>query len=116
MLPVGEGEFIPFNMEEPDMLPKPDMDIGPMLCILCRPPKPAGPSCRLVPPICGIWAIPVQRVSGKVHKSFMPPNGESPVEGRRAPGVRNTLVVFLRFFHLARRFWNQTCNNTKRQI
>ena len=26
------------------------------------------------------------------------------------PPLRNTLVVFLRFFHLARRFWNQTCN------
>lgn len=32
------------------------------------------------------------------------PNGGSPCDGSRAPGVRKTLVVFLRFFHLARRF------------
>lgn len=29
--------------------------------------------------------------------------------GNSVPGARNTFVVFLRFFHLARRFWNQTC-------
>lgn len=32
------------------------------------------------------------------------PNGGRPCDGSRAPGVRKTLVVFLRFFHLARRF------------
>ncbi|MED6282299.1 hypothetical protein ILYODFUR_033972 [Ilyodon furcidens] len=32
--------------------------------------------------------------------------------GRSVPGALNTLVVFLRFFHLARRFWNQTCGQT----
>lgn len=39
------------------------------------------------------------------------PNGGKPCEGKRAPGVRNTFVVFLRFFHFARRFWNQTCKS-----
>lgn len=33
--------------------------------------------------------------------------------GRSVPGARNTLVVFLRFFHLARRFWNQTCRRSR---
>lgn len=28
--------------------------------------------------------------------------------GSSVPGARNTFVVFLRFFHLARLFWNQT--------
>lgn len=36
------------------------------------------------------------------------PKGGRPCEGRRAPGVRNTFVVFFRFFHLARLFWNHT--------
>lgn len=34
--------------------------------------------------------------------------------GRSVPGARKTLVVFLRFFHLARRFWNQTCRRRRR--
>lgn len=32
-----------------------------------------------------------------------------------SPGVRNTFVVFLRFFHLARRFWNHTYELTDRE-
>lgn len=36
-------------------------------------------------------------------------NCVSPGVGSSVPGARKTLVVFLRFFHLARRFWNQTC-------
>lgn len=35
-------------------------------------------------------------------------NCGSPWGGSSAPGVRKTFVAFLRFFHLARRFWNQT--------
>ena len=35
-------------------------------------------------------------------------NWGRPGVGSSVPGARNTLVVFLRFFHLARRFWNQT--------
>ena len=66
----------------------------------------------LVPIVWGIWDMPVQRVSdGNVQNEsfmfmfmFMPPNDPRHVEGRRAPGVRNTLVVFFLFFHLARRF------------
>lgn len=34
--------------------------------------------------------------------------GERQVGGSRAPGERKTFVVFFLFFHLARRFWNQT--------
>ena len=44
---------------------------------------------------------------GKPKKESVP-KGERQVEGTRAPEERNTFVVFLRFFHLARRFWNQT--------
>lgn len=47
-----------------------------------------------------------QRLSGAKGEQkdwFMVPKGES-----RAPGVLNTFVVFFLFFHLARRFWNQT--------
>lgn len=45
------------------------------------------------------------------HKpSDMDPNGGSPWDGNSAPGLRNTFVDFLRFFHFARRFWNQTLN------
>ena len=47
---------------------------------------------------------------------FIELKGDRPVEGRSAPGVRNTLVVFLRFFHLARRFWNQTWKKKKSHI
>lgn len=67
---------------------------------------------------------------------ILAPNGGSPCDGNNAPikpsfnlnlyvvyleiknrilpGVLKTFVVFLRFFHLARRFWNQTCNCTSR--
>lgn len=38
-------------------------------------------------------------------------NWGRPGVGSSVPGARNTLVVFLRFFHLARRFWNQTCSD-----
>jgi hypothetical protein len=41
--------------------------------------------------------------------SDMAPKGGNPWDGRRAPGVLNTFVVFFLFFHLALRFWNQTC-------
>lgn len=52
-----------------------------------------------------------ESVGRNVQKaSFMVPNGDIPGLGRRAPGVRNTLVVFFLFFHFARLFWNQTCN------
>lgn len=45
------------------------------------------------------------------HKlSDIEPNGGNPWDGKRAPGVRNTFVVFFLFFHLARRFWNHTCH------
>jgi hypothetical protein len=37
------------------------------------------------------------------------PKGGSPWDGRSAPGVLNTFVVFFLFFHLALRFWNHTC-------
>lgn len=40
--------------------------------------------------------------------SDMDPNGGSPWDGNRAPGLLNTFVDFLRFFHFALRFWNQT--------
>lgn len=47
------------------------------------------------------------------HKvSDMAPNGGRPCDGS-SPPARNTLVVFLRFFHLARRFWNHTCAHMK---
>lgn len=36
------------------------------------------------------------------------PKGGSGWEGMKAPGLRNTLLDFFRFFHFARRFWNQT--------
>lgn len=38
----------------------------------------------------------------------MDPNGGKLCDGKRDPGVRNTLDDFFLFFHLARRFWNQT--------
>jgi len=41
--------------------------------------------------------------------SDMLPKGGNPWDGRRAPGVLNTFVVFFLFFHLALRFWNHTC-------
>lgn len=36
------------------------------------------------------------------------PKGGRPWDGKSPPGLRNTFVVFFRFFHFARRFWNQT--------
>lgn len=42
------------------------------------------------------------------------PKGGRPWEGRRAPGVRKTFVVFFLFFHLARRFWNHTWKKKSR--
>lgn len=36
--------------------------------------------------------------------SDMDPNGGSPWDGNRAPGLLNTFVDFLRFFHFALRF------------
>jgi hypothetical protein len=41
--------------------------------------------------------------------SGMLPKGGNPWDGKRAPGVLNTFVVFFLFFHLALRFWNHTC-------
>ena len=75
-----------------------------------------GRASGLVPCICDICDIcdmPVQRVSlgWNVQSGsfmFIAPNGDRPWDGSRAPGVRNTFVVFFLFFHLARRFWNQT--------
>lgn len=38
------------------------------------------------------------------------PNGlNAGCVGSNPPGDRNTFVVFLRFFHFARLFWNHTC-------
>lgn len=70
--------------------------------------------------ICGAMCVVIPDIAGqprvswpwKLQKeSFIGEgNWASPWwDGRRAPGVRNTFVVFLRFFHLALRFWNQTC-------
>ena len=42
----------------------------------------------------------------------MGPKGDRQVEGMSAPGVRKTFVIFFLFFHLARRFWNQTYKQT----
>jgi hypothetical protein len=42
----------------------------------------------------------------------MLPKGGNPWDGKRAPGVLNTFVVFFLFFHLALRFWNHTCELT----
>ncbi len=67
------------------------------------------------PPICeaipGIGGQPRESFPWKLHKESPIAGGNcgKPCEGSNAPGVRNTLVVFLRFFHLARRFWNHTC-------
>lgn len=61
----------------------------------------------------GIWDILAHRVSDgwkEQSVSFIPLKGLREWEGSRAPGVRKTFVVFFRFFHLARRFWNQTCS------
>lgn len=44
--------------------------------------------------------------------SDMLPKGGNPWDGKRAPGVLNTFVVFFLFFHLALRFWNHTCELT----
>lgn len=49
------------------------------------------------------------------NPSPMEPNGGRECDGSKAPGVRNTFVVFLRFFHLALLFWNQTCGNIRQQ-
>jgi hypothetical protein len=42
----------------------------------------------------------------------MVPKGGNPWDGKRAPGVLNTFVVFFLFFHLALRFWNHTCESS----
>lgn len=114
---VGE-EFIPLERPtEPALLPKPPMDtgVGSDWAIPCRGSE--GGRDNGEPPVICIWpicVIPVQRVSdGWNVKELsidvkLPPKGERPVGGSRAPGVRNTFVVFFLFFHLARRFWNQT--------
>jgi hypothetical protein len=46
----------------------------------------------------------VPNIPDEQRPSDMEPKGGRPWDGSRAPGERNTLVVFLRFFHLARRF------------
>ncbi|KAH6939855.1 hypothetical protein HPB50_021901 [Hyalomma asiaticum] len=74
----------------------------------------AGPRC----PIWGMLACGAQR-GGPPGSEAVPkvspaaasptePKGGRLCEGSSAPGLRNTLLVFLRFFHLARRFWNHT--------
>ena len=59
-----------------------------------------------IPPI-------VQRVSdeGNIEPKESPPiggKGGSEGDGRREPADRNTELLFFRFFHLARLFWNHT--------
>lgn len=57
-----------------------------------------------------------ESVGRNVQKaSFIVPNGVIPGLGNKAPGVRNTFVVFFLFFHFARRFWNQTCAIRKKK-
>lgn len=61
-----------------------------------------------------IWPVPIPHLSAGVwniplHRSeLIGPKGGKPCDGNSDPEDRNTLVVFLRFFHLARRFWNHT--------
>ena len=79
----------------------------PKLCLENRPFPPA---------ICDICGTPFQRdsVGGSAqNESPIVPNGDRQVEGMRAPGDVNTFVVFFLFFHLARRFWNQTWRKTR---
>lgn len=63
------------------------------------------------------FGIPAQRVSfawNEHRLSLIAAEGNCANPwwvGSNVPGARNTFVVFLRFFHLARRFWNQTCDN-----
>lgn len=68
-----------------------------------------------------IWPVPIPHLSAGVwniplHKSeVIGPKGGKPCDGSSDPEDRNTLVVFLRFFHFARRFWNHTYRHANRE-
>lgn len=68
-----------------------------------------------------IWPVPIPHLSAGVwniplHRSeLIGPKGGKPCDGNSDPEDRNTLVVFLRFFHLARRFWNHTCSTQSKR-
>jgi len=74
---------------------------------------------RLVIKAIHIWPVPIPHLSAgvwniPVHKSeVIGPKGGKPCDGSSDPEDRNTLVVFLRFFHFARRFWNHTYRHTQ---
>jgi hypothetical protein len=55
---------------------------------------------------------PPPNIPEEQSPSDMLPKGGNPWDGKRAPGVLNTFVVFFLFFHLALRFWNHTCELT----
>ncbi len=82
----------------------------------CRPS--AGGNCS-----CETPCIPAvaQRVSLAWKEQRLSPiaaadeNWGRPCVGSKVPGDRKTLVVFLRFFHFARRFWNHTWKEQQKQ-
>lgn len=67
----------------------------------------------------GVMPPMVQRVSDEGNmdpqKESLPMGGKGgrEGEGRSEPVDRKTELLFLRFFHLARRFWNHTWNKQK---
>lgn len=96
-----------------EWLPREFIDMGEVSedWMLCRGPRPAAAERASVFILEFICAMPGQRPSAEgkpQNASLTLPKGLRPVEGSRAPGLRKTFVAFFRFFHLARRFWNQT--------
>lgn len=77
---------------------------------------------RLVIKAIDIWPVPIPHLSAgvwniPVHKSaeVIGPKGGKPCDGSSDPEDLNTLVVFLRFFHFARRFWNHTYRHANKE-